>query len=89
MNARSYSSAASSSIVDGEVVAQVREQLGAGLDEVEVLAVALLGLVAVGCVVGALGLLAVGDQRGLLVLEQLELALNQVREARAAHRSSR
>ena len=63
--------------------------IGAGLDEVEVLAVALLGFFAVGCVVGSFGVLAVGDQRGLLVLEQLELALNQICEARATHRSSR
>jgi hypothetical protein len=72
-------------------VADVGERLGAVLDEIDVLAVALLGLVAVGLVVAAFRLVAGDDQVGVLAPEQLELALDHVGEAGAAetHASSR
>src|SRR5919197_405801 len=71
-------------------VAEVGEQLGARLDEVHVVTVPLLGLVAVGPVVRALGGLAVGDQAGVLPLEEVELARDDVGEALAEdHPSSR
>ncbi len=67
--------------------AQVGEGLGARLDEVDVVAVALLRLVALGPVVGALGLVALPDQVGLVALEQVELTRDDVREsASAKHR---
>ena len=69
-----------------EVVAERRELLRARLDEIEVVPVALLGLVAAGRVVGALRLLAVGDQVGVLPLEEVELAPDHVLER---HTSSR
>jgi len=57
-----------------------------GLDEIQIVAVALLGLVAVGGVVRALRVVAVGDQVRALLLEEVELPPDHVFEA---HRSSR
>src|SRR5438105_1120098 len=78
------------SLVDGRrvPVAEVGEQLGARLDEVHVVTVSLLGLVAVGAVVGALGGLAVGDQAAVLALEEVELARDDVGKALAEHHAS-
>jgi hypothetical protein len=70
----------------GEGVAQLREPLGSRLDEVEVLPVALLGFLAPGGVVGPLGRLAVGNQLRLLVLEQVELAPDDVLEGQRSSR---
>src|SRR5918911_306568 len=71
-------------------VAQVGEELGRRLDEVHVVTVSLLGLRAVGAVVRALGGDAVGDQSGVLALEEVELARDDVGEALAEdHASSR
>src|SRR5215218_9604989 len=64
-----------------EVVAQPREDFGTGLDEVDVVAVALLGLVARSAVVRALGRDAVVDQAALVAFEQIELPFDNVREA--------
>src|SRR5205085_7290950 len=66
----------------GVVVAQVGEQLGAGLDEVDVLAVALLRLVARGAVVCAFRLLAVVDELGVVLEEDVELPRDELCEAR-------
>jgi hypothetical protein len=73
------------------VVADVGEQLGAGLDQVEVVGVALLCLVAWSVHVGVLGLETVVDQSAVVTLEKVELPLDQVAEARAPepHASSR
>jgi len=70
------------------VVADVCEQFRARLDEVQVIAVALLRLVAFGVVVGALGGVAVVDQAALLPLEQIELSRDRVREAAPAEDQS-
>src|SRR3954452_19280179 len=67
-----------------ERVADVGEGLGALLDEVDVLAVALLGLVSLGVVVPLLGLLAVAHEVRVILLEQVELARDHVDEALAA-----
>jgi hypothetical protein len=64
-----------------EGVAEVGERLGALLDEVDVLAVALLGLVAPRLLVAALRLLAGLDQAGVVVREELQLTRDQVAEA--------
>src|SRR5919198_2335929 len=69
-------------------VAEVGEQLGARLDEVHVVTVSLLRLVAVGPVVRALRGLAVGDQARVLALEEVELARDDIGEALAGHYSS-
>ena len=55
--------------------------LGARFDQVEVLRVALLGLVAARRVVGAFGRVAVGDQFRAFLLEQVELPADDVLEA--------
>jgi endonuclease/exonuclease/phosphatase family metal-dependent hydrolase len=65
------------------VVAQVGEQLGAGLDEIDVVAVALLGFVPRRRVVRAFCLLALADQVCLLAHEEIELARDHVGEASA------
>jgi hypothetical protein len=71
------------------VVADVREQLGARLDRVDVVAVQLLGLVAVCAVVGLQLLLGLLDHVAMLALEELELPCDQVAPARAAeHQAS-
>ncbi len=70
------------------MVADVCEQFRARLDEVQVIAVALLRLVAFGVVVGALGGVAVVDQAALLPLEQIELSRDRVREAAPAEDQS-
>ena len=70
----------------GEAVAELCEPVRAGFDEIQIVAVALLGLVAVGGVVRALRGVAVGDQLRALLLEEVELPPDQVLEA---HRSSR
>ena len=62
------------------MVAQVREQLRTRLDNVDVLAVALLGLIARGVVVGVFGFGALAEQLGVLALEEVELARDEVRE---------
>ena len=68
------------------MIADRRQLLRSGLDEIDVIPVALLGLVAVGRVVGSLRLLALGDQIGMLALEEIELAPDDVLEG---HMSSR
>ncbi len=72
-----------------EVVAETGEQLRAGLDQVEVVAVELFGLVARRRVVRRFRRVAVGDQPALFVLEEVELAPDDVSEAAAGQRSSR
>jgi len=68
----------------GKAVAQVGQHLRPRLDEIDVVAVAFLRLVALGAVVGTLGLLAVPDQAGVLALEEVELPLDRVLEGLAA-----
>jgi hypothetical protein len=68
------------------MIAEPRELLRSRLDEIDVLPVALLGLVAAGSVVGPLRLLAVGDQIGVLPLEEVELAPDYVLEGRVSSR---
>jgi endonuclease/exonuclease/phosphatase family metal-dependent hydrolase len=62
------------------VVAQVGEELGAGLDEILIVAVPLLGLLAVGAVVRGLRLLALAHELGVVALEQVELPRDHVTE---------
>ena len=83
LNAASYSSAASSSSVAGEAVAHVGERLRRGLDDVDVVAVARLRLVARRAVVLQLGGPALCDQLGLVLGEDVELARDHVGEAAA------
>ncbi len=64
-----------------EVVSEISEQLGSGLDEILVVAVALLGLVARRAVIGALGRDALANQAAVLAFEQVELALDHVGKA--------
>src|SRR4029453_18222716 len=66
-----------------EVVADVGQDLGAGLDGVDVVAVALLGLVARCGVVRALELFALFDHGGVLALEEFELPRDHLAEAAA------
>src|SRR5262249_32967675 len=73
------------------VVTDGGEDLGAGLDEIHVVAVTLFGLIAVGSVVRSLGGDTVLDQSALLALEEVELSSDHVRVATAKerHASSR
>jgi endonuclease/exonuclease/phosphatase family metal-dependent hydrolase len=71
------------------VVAKLREELGAGLDEILVVAVALFGFVARGAVVRRLGLLALAHEPGLLALEEVELPRDHVAEAPPAKHVTR
>ena len=86
MNSVSYSSAAEAVHGRGEVVTKGGELLGARFDEVEVLAVPFLGLVAARRVVGPLGGFAVGDQLRVLDLEELELPPDDVLEGQTSSR---
>src|SRR5205823_14910804 len=72
-------------LVEGrrEVVAQIGEQLGPGLHDVDVIAVLFLRIVARRVVVGALGLLTLADQVGFLADEEIELPRDHVGEAAA------
>src|SRR5688500_6327054 len=74
-------------VVEGSrvVVAKLGQRFRRRLDEVEVLAVALLGLVAPGAIVGVFRRLGLSDQPGLLALEQVELPLDDVLEAARGH----
>ena len=78
-------------LVEGrcKVVAEAGEQLRPRLNQAEVVAVELFGLVARRRVVGRFRRVTVGDQLGLLLLEELELAPDDVPEAAARQRSSR
>ena len=66
------------------MVAQIGEQLGPGLDEVDVVAVTFLGFVALGPRVRLFRRDAVVDQAAMLALEELELPVDQIAEARAS-----
>ena len=68
----------------GEVVAQVGEDFRPRLDEIDIVAVPFLGFVAFCAVVRALCGDAVVDQSALLSLEEVELSLDQVGEARTS-----
>jgi hypothetical protein len=70
-------------VVEGlrESVTHVDEYFAAGVHEVDELAVALLGLVAAGTVVGAESLLHLGEQLGLILAEERQLALGDLLEA--------
>jgi hypothetical protein len=70
-------------VVEGlrESVTHVDEYFAAGVHEVDELAVALLGLVAAGTVVGAESLLHLGEQLGLILAEERQLALSDLLEA--------
>ena len=70
------------------MVADVGQQLGPGLDEVQIVAVAFLRLAAVRMVVGTLGGVAVVDQAAVLALEEIELARDRVGEAAPAEDQS-
>ena len=72
----------------GVRIAQRGERLGARFADEQVVAVELLGLVALGGVVGRLGVAGLSQQRGLVLREQVELALDQVGEAAAAEPQS-
>ena len=65
------------------MVADVGQDLGAGLDGVDVVAVALLGLVARCSVVRALELVALFGHVGVLAFEEVELPRDHVAEAAA------
>ncbi len=71
------------------MVAEAGEQLRPRLDQAEVVAVELFGLVARRRVVRRFRRVAVGDQPALFVLEEVELAPDDVSEAAAGQRSSR
>jgi endonuclease/exonuclease/phosphatase family metal-dependent hydrolase len=64
----------------GVRVTVLDQRLAAGVDEVDVVSVALLGLVAGRLVVGAQRRLAVANEAGVLLLEEVELALGEVDE---------
>jgi hypothetical protein len=70
-------------VVEGlrEGVTHVDEYFAAGVHEVDELAVALLGLVAAGTVVGAESLLHLGEQLSLILAEERQLALGDLLEA--------
>jgi hypothetical protein len=70
-------------VVEGlrEGVTHVDEYFAAGVHEVDELAVALLGLVAAGTVVGAESLLHLGEQHSLILAEERQLALGDLLEA--------
>src|SRR5919197_3381467 len=72
-------------LVEGRrvVVPQLRQLVGPSLDEVEEIAVPLLGLVARRLVVGPQGRLDVADQAGVLGGEEIELTLDEIDEAPA------
>jgi len=65
-------------------MADVGEDLRAGLDEVDVVAVPLLRLVALGTVVEPLRREAVLDEPAVLPLEQVELTVDEIAEAALA-----
>jgi hypothetical protein len=65
----------------GERVTHVDEYFAAGVHEVDELAVALLGLVAAGTVVGPESLLHLGEQLSLVLQEERQLALGDLLEA--------
>ena len=71
-------------VVEGlrEGITHVHEYFAAGVHEVDELAVALLGLVAAGTVVGSESLLHLGEQLGLVLAEERQLALGDLLEAR-------
>jgi endonuclease/exonuclease/phosphatase family metal-dependent hydrolase len=71
------------------VVPEVGEDLRRGLDEILVVAVALLRVVPVADVVGPLGLLALTDEVGLVALEKIELPRDHVPEAPPAKHVTR
>src|SRR2546423_5217049 len=68
----------------GEVVPQIREDVDGGVDDVDVVAVQLLGFVAARLVVRAEMLADVLDGIAMLALEELELRVDHGREAHAA-----
>ena len=72
----------------GVRIAQRGERVSAGLADEEVVAVELLGLVALGGVVARLGLAGLPQQRGLVLREEVELTLDEVGEAAAAEDQS-
>src|SRR4051812_31962618 len=71
----------------GVVIAQVGENLRAGLDRVDVVAVELLGLIAAGAVVGGETLLYLHDDVLVLALEELQLGFDHAREPAAPEHS--
>jgi hypothetical protein len=70
-------------VVEGlrEGVTHVDEYFAAGVHEVDEFAVALLGLVAAGTVVGAESRLHLGEQLSLILAEERQLALGDLLEA--------
>lgn len=70
-------------VVEGlrESVTHVDEYFAAGVQKVDELAVALLSLVAAGTVVGPESLLHLGEQLGLVLAEERQLALGDLLEA--------
>jgi hypothetical protein len=70
----------------GVRVADLDERLGALLDQLEVLGVALLGFLAPGAVVGTLGGGARLDQVSVVLSEERQLALDQIREPQTSSR---
>lgn len=64
-------------------IAEAGEDVGGRGNEVAVIAIALLGLVALRLLVGVLGGLALGDERGVLAFEEIELPSNNVPERTA------
>jgi hypothetical protein len=64
-----------------EGISHVDECLTARVHEVDELAVALLGLVPTGAVIGLERLLDLGEQLGLVLAEERQLALGQLPEA--------
>ena len=69
-----------------KAVAKLRKAIRPRLDEIEVVAVLLLGLVAIRGVVGALGRVAVRDQVCTLLLEEVKLAPDDVLEGQNSTR---
>ena len=81
----------SSSSVAAYVSRRSASRVGDRLEHELVVAVRLLGVVALGRVVRALGLLGLAQQLGLVLGEEVELAADELAEAVAAedHTSSR
>jgi hypothetical protein len=71
-------------LVEGlrEGVTHIDEYFAAGVHEVDELAVAFLGLVAAGTVVGAESTLHLGEQLSLVLAKDRQLALGDLLEAR-------
>src|SRR5919199_5637341 len=73
----------------GVMIAQIGQRLGSLLDEIDVLAVPLLGFVSFGAVIGSFRSVAVADQPRVIPLEEVELSGDHVGEPAAPKHAPR